>query len=34
MELSKKNLQAEDQIDIVALLAKDWNQKKLIFRSV
>jgi capsular polysaccharide biosynthesis protein len=34
MELSKKNLQAEDQIDIVALLAKVWSQKKLIFRSV
>jgi len=34
MELSEKNLQAEDQIDIVALLAKVWSQKKLIFRSV
>ena len=34
MELSKKNLQAEDQIDIVALLAKVWSHKKLIFRSV
>ena len=34
MELSEKNLQAEDQIDIVALLAKVWSHKKLIFRSV
>ena len=34
MELSEKNLQAEDQIDIVALLAKVWSQKKLVFRSV
>ena len=34
MELSEKNLQTEGQIDIVALLAKVWSQKKLIFRSV
>ncbi|MDA8957146.1 Wzz/FepE/Etk N-terminal domain-containing protein [bacterium] len=34
MELSEKNLQAEDQIDIVALLAKVWSHKKLIFRSI
>ena len=34
MELSEKNLQAEDQIDIIALLSKLWDCKKLIFRTV
>lgn len=34
MELSEKNLQAEDQIDIIALLSKLWDRKKLIFRTV
>jgi hypothetical protein len=34
MELSEKNLQAEDQIDIIALLSKLWNRKKWIFRTV
>ena len=34
MELSEKNLQAEDQIDIIALLSKLWDRKKLIFRTI
>ena len=34
MELSNKNTQSEDQIDIIALLSKLWEGKKLIIRTV
>ena len=36
MESSNKNMQleSEDQIDIVALIAKVWKSKKLIFKSI
>ena len=34
MELSNKNTQSEDQIDIIALLSKLWDGKKLIIRTV
>ncbi len=36
MESSNKNmhLESEDQIDIVALIAKVWKSKKLIFKSI
>ena len=34
MESSKNNIQAEDQIDIIALLSKIWNRKKFILKSI
>ena len=34
MELSNKNIQDEDQIDIIAYLSKLWGFKKLIFKTV
>jgi uncharacterized protein involved in exopolysaccharide biosynthesis len=34
MESSKNNTQAEDQIDIIALLSKIWDYKKIIFKTV
>ena len=34
MELSNKNTHSEDQIDIIALLSKLWDGKKLIIRTV
>ncbi|MEN8886228.1 MAG: Wzz/FepE/Etk N-terminal domain-containing protein [Winogradskyella sp.] len=34
MEATKNNQEQEDQIDIVALLAKVWGSKKLVLRSV
>jgi uncharacterized protein involved in exopolysaccharide biosynthesis len=34
MESSKNNIQAEDQIDVIALLSKIWHRKKIIFITV
>jgi uncharacterized protein involved in exopolysaccharide biosynthesis len=34
MESSKNNAQEEDQIDIIALLSKIWNRKKLILKAI
>jgi uncharacterized protein involved in exopolysaccharide biosynthesis len=34
MESSEKNIQAEDQIDIIALLSKIWCRKKFILKTV
>ena len=34
MESSKNNTQAEDQIDIIALLSKIWHRKKIILKTV
>ncbi|MFT5252451.1 MAG: hypothetical protein ACI87N_001461 [Flavobacteriales bacterium] len=34
MESSKNNTQAEDQIDIIALLSKIWHRKKTILKTV
>jgi uncharacterized protein involved in exopolysaccharide biosynthesis len=34
MESSKNNIQAEDQIDIIALLSKIWNRKKFILKAI
>mgnify|MGYP001185755508 FL=1 len=34
MQLEKNSTSEEDQIDIIALLSKIWNQKKLILKSI
>ena len=34
MESSKNNIEAEDQIDIIALLSKIWHRKKIILKTV
>ena len=34
MESSENNIQAEDQIDIIALLSKIWHRKKTILKTV
>ena len=34
MESSKNNIEAEDQIDIIALLSKIWHRKKTILKTV
>ncbi|MDB4204923.1 Wzz/FepE/Etk N-terminal domain-containing protein [Polaribacter sp.] len=34
MESSKNNIEAEDQIDIIALLSKIWDRKKTILKTV
>ena len=34
MESSKNNIEAEDQIDIIALLSKIWHRKKMILKTV
>jgi uncharacterized protein involved in exopolysaccharide biosynthesis len=34
MESSKNNIQAEDQIDVIALLSKIWHRKKIILKTV
>ena len=34
MESSKNNIQAEDQIDVIALLSKIWHRKKIILITV
>jgi len=34
MESSKNNVQAEDQIDIIAVLSKIWNRKKFILKTI